>query len=849
MIKKVVKKKRWLNVLLAALLITFLLEGAIFSLTPPHLTISRPEDALVLYPEMEYYVSGMTVSGSLFTPTNNDPQIGFLLRKQAISSVVVSFDAPVQNDITIQVYYASEGENLSEERHVDATAMQGSTECLLSLPTGEYTHIRVDINGQTALKEIYVTKTDALPTFPVKDVTFRADRLLVNWALISAVLIYSLYEREKPALRLLKTGKEELCRKGWYLFAAAMVLCVVLRLNNSSMRCYNMVIPNNIAAVKTFSIGRPRAIRSDEYLGGASFFHDRAVGHWSLFWSGADSWPKVAEKVITLLNPNNWGSLFLSTEYAYSWSFAYNQAIGFIAGYALFRIITGQRLFSAAASLILALSPGVQWWWGPSSYGPIVMMVVLFYEYFEQKKAWKKLLCAYFIVCFTPVIVNGIYPAWDIPLAYFSLLLLIGIYLEKRAIPITRRDIPVIMVTCLCMAFIVGIHFLANQDETSAQLATVYPGARFSVGGDLPNQYWLNDLLMPFMPWKAQAVPGINQSEISSFLHLFPIPFVIYVLKFKELRNRFSVHCTVLFCAFCMVYMVLGIGDHLAKLTLLSYSTSERLYTVWGFSASVLLLLECYYLAPAGIAPAGRGETRTPDQVHMERAAMAVKLVLLNGSVLLLLAWAILRHRDYVDYMGAAGFCYVGLGLFVLANLLFFGKKRQFMTLMLILTLFCGAIVNPINSGTAMMTDTPLAREVRAIDAEDSGRWVALDHWFLPKYIYAQGVDCVNYLNWPPRFDLFTPLDQNGEYIEVYNRYAHMTITLTDEPTAFILNNIDQIQIDLNVDDLRLWDVSYVVSGGSTLNGSESTGFELIYHDNLDDIGIYRVIYHDHAEE
>lgn len=849
MLKKVMKKKRWLNVLLAALVIAFLLEGAVLSLTPPHLMVSRPENAVVLYPDMECYVNGMTVSDSLFTPTNNDPQIGFLLEKQAISSVVVSFDAPVQNDIEIQVYYASEGENLSEERRVDATAAQGSMECLLSLPSGEYTHIRMDMNGQAALKEIYVTKNDTLLTFPVKNVTFHADRLIVAWALISAVLIYSVYEREKPVLRLLKTGKEKLCRKGWYLFAAAMVLCVVLRLNNSSMRCYSMVIPNNIAAVKSFSIGTPRAIRSDEYLGGASFFHDRAVGLWSLFWSGADSWPKAAEKVITLLNPYEWGSLFLPAEYAYSWGFACNLAIGLIAVYALFRIITGQPVFSAAAALILALSPGVQWWWGPSTFGRFAMMVVLFYEYFEQKKRWKKLLCAYFIVCTTALIVNGIYPAWDIPLAYFSLLLLIGIYLEKRVIPITRRDIPVILVTCLCMAFVVGIHFLANQGDTSAQLATVYPGARFSAGGDLPNRYFLNDLIMPFMPWKEQAVPGINQSEISSFLHLFPIPFVLYVLKFKELRNRFSIHCTALFCVLCMVYMVLGIGGSLAKYSLLSYSTSERMYTVWGFSASVLLLLECCFLAPIGIAPAGRGETRVPAQVRRERAAIAAKLVLLNGSVLLLLAWAVQRHGDYVEYMGAAGFCYVGLGLFVLANLLFFGKKRQFMTLMCILTLYCGATVNPINSGTAVMTDTPLAREIRAIDAEDSGSWVVLDGWFLPKYVYAQGVDCLNYLNWPPRFDLYTPLDQNGEYMDVYNRYAHITVELSDEPTSFMLNHQDQIQIDLHVDDLRLWDVKYVVSRGSALNGSESTGFELIYHDTLDDIGIYRVIYHDHAEE
>lgn len=102
---------------------------------------------------------------------------------------------------------------VSEKRCVDATAARGSTDCLLSLPSGEYTHIRVDINGQAAVKEIYGADNDALLTFPVKDMTFRADRLIVSWALISAILIYSVYVREKPALRLLETGKEKLCRR------------------------------------------------------------------------------------------------------------------------------------------------------------------------------------------------------------------------------------------------------------------------------------------------------------------------------------------------------------------------------------------------------------------------------------------------------------------------------------------------------------------------------------------------------------------------------------------------------------------------------------------------------------
>ena len=50
------------------------------------------------------------------------------------------------------------------------------------------------------------------------------------------------------------------------------------------------------------------------------------------------------------------------------------------------------------------------------------------------------------------------------------------------------------------------------------------------------------------------------------------------------------------------------------------------------------------------------------------------------------------------------------------------------------------------------MTDTPLAKEIQAIDAEDSGRLVATGDFVLPKCVYAQGVDSYLYTAMIPRF-------------------------------------------------------------------------------------------------
>ena len=69
------------------------------------------------------------------------------------------------------------------------------------------------------------------------------------------------------------------------------------------------------------------------------------------------------------------------------------------------------------------------------------------------------------------------------------------------------------------------------------------------------------------------------------------------------------------------------------------------------------------------------------------------------------------------------------------------------------------------------------------------------------------------------------PLKKNEE---VYNRYAHICITLTEEETEAELVNTDYIQLDLNYEDLSKFDVEYILSVDE-LKSADENGLQNAY--------------------
>lgn len=55
-------------------------------------------------------------------------------------------------------------------------------------------------------------------------------------------------------------------------------------------------------------------------------------------------------------------------------------------------------------------------------------------------------------------------------------------------------------------------------------------------------------------------------------------------------------------------------------------------------------------------------------------------------------------------------------------------------------------------------------------------------------------------------------MDVIGEYTDVYNRYAHVKVSFTNEPISFQLMSPDSFNIELNTNDLeKNWCAIYTV--------------------------------------
>ena len=168
--------------------------------------------------------------------------------------------------------------------------------------------------------------------------------------------------------------------------------------------------------------------------------------------------------------------------------------------------------------------------------------------------------------------------------------------------------------------------------------------------------------------------------------------------------------------------------------------------------------------------------------------------------------------------------------------------KIIFLICVLFISFTAGALVNPIDHGTDVILENDYIHEVESIIHQDpNGKWIVTEASL--NYIIAAGAKTINSVNVYPDLDKWHIIDPNGQYEEVYNRYAHIKIEIQNETnTTFNLVSADLILINLNVNDLEKLNVSYI----STANDLEqfSNGnitFEKIYE--KDSYKIYHLKY------
>ena len=108
------------------------------------------EKSYGILPNCSHSVTNLTVSGSTYTTTSNDPTISFsgVNKYTNVTGVRVKFNKALEKDLqTLQVFYSTGGAGYSEANSKKVGAPAGSTELKVDIPKGTYDNIRVDIGS------------------------------------------------------------------------------------------------------------------------------------------------------------------------------------------------------------------------------------------------------------------------------------------------------------------------------------------------------------------------------------------------------------------------------------------------------------------------------------------------------------------------------------------------------------------------------------------------------------------------------------------------------------------------------------------------------------------------------
>ncbi len=622
----------------------------------------------------------------------------------------------------------------------------------------------------------------------------------------------------------------------WYIGIGILIFLTAMRFHGDSIAYYHYTIQPGIGDELSNPIfGIMRSIRSDEFVVStpgvlASQYGDTPFGVYNEVLRGTATLNLTTGVYIGLptliLAPWELIYAILPVEFAFSFCWYAPLIFGFLMMMELFYIISKNKMVSFTGALLVIFS---SWylWWGFSTYminAPGV--IVCLYYFTKETKLYKKVL---FIIgvalCFASFIVN-LYPAWQVPLGY--MFLAIGIwFLHENWNDIksfSKGDwLLLIGALILCAGLIIN-YFVSVSEYVEIINNTAYPGARFDSGSFSLNKlfYYIQS---PFYAYKDIS----NASEAGVFFSLFPIPtLAILWCWIKEKKKDWLTGGLLLVQIPMLIYAIFGVPEIVAKITLLSYTTSFRIIDIIG-------LIQIYFIV-----------ILFSRYKNVRRFNWIIAIVISIGTSVIAAYYSWRNFPGYLNIivMGIMMILIAGLGFVLLFKT---NKKIQRVALFFLIgiSLYTGIYVRPISVGLSAIYAKPVAQEIMQIVSDDpNAKWIAYGGSIeTPAFAVACGAPTINSVNTYPNLDLWRELDPNNQFNDIYNRYEHVKIVFTNDSTSFDLLQVDNVIINLSYKDIPKTGANYLFVNGN-LNFDMSNGYvslEKVY----DEYGasIYKLIY------
>lgn len=629
---------------------------------------------------------------------------------------------------------------------------------------------------------------------------------------------------------------DKIFRFRWIIGGVFILLCVIFEIHGSSISAYADIFDHHELSDIVF--GKYRPIRSDEWVIFTPFAFSQYFNNFSLISDIVRAAPtnmfmtygQAVWHPAIIYRPAQLGYLFLDQGSGLSFFWMSRLAILFLVSFEFARLILQvDKKYAVIYAIMVTFSPLAQWWWSVNSIAEILAagqgLIVTWKMYLENLEVKKRFLyVAGFLYC-AGVFIFGIYPAWQVAFGYVFLFCLIAISLSYReSFKFLWRDGIFWLVGFLVMFAPIAHAVYISKDMIELQMATEYPGRRFSTGGGWSLQDTLvfllqygSNILLPFTHSFANA--PFNESEWSSFFTMTPLGFIMFFyLKIKLKQNDFLMNSMFVLTMAFIIWEFTEIPVWLSKISFMSMTISNRLRAAVDFAQLVMVF---------------RGITLIKDfSTPFVRLVLAEFIALLSVVAIYCVApeWFIFKRGFIV-------FAFVSLSIFLFLTPM---NKKSFLTLSLLM-LAMGVTVNPINVGVDSIYKIPVGQKISEITQNEiagektKSLWLVEDQGTsLNDFPIMFGAPTINSVNVYPYFERWKKLDPTGKDFSVYNRYAHIIVTLTDEPTTFHdMGFLDVFSLKLNKNDLSKLDVKYILSKSDDLErfSTPKSKIQKIYED------------------
>ena len=630
-----------------------------------------------------------------------------------------------------------------------------------------------------------------------------------------------------------KINMEIIYKRRYQIGIIVFLVLVLFGFHGSSISIYNQVIqPNSFQEESNPIIGVSRTIRGDEWAVTTPTILSQTKNNFNSTSSILNAktsnitlYPKIVSKTLGAIStPNQIGFLFLPVDQAFSFSWYFGYFLLFFSSFELLMLITKKnKVNSFIGAILITFSPVVQWWeaWNIIAYGELA--IVLFDKYLKSKKITSQILLSILIGYIGCCYIMCLYPAWQIPYGFLFLILSIWVGKENKENCSLKKILVLIAIILITITVIVVPIFIESYDIYLLISNTSYPGKRLSTGG-----YGWQNLFNYFVAIFNSFSESSNASEMSQFISLYPIPIIMGIYYWynnrKKYKKDFLLVGLTLLSILLTIWNYIELPTWLAKISLLFMSTPNRCAIVASF---VCLLLLIYCLSKY-------------EEEDLKSEAKFQNLII---SILIVLFGIYIVNSNYADYVTSVmivfDICvYIPIIFMILLNHKYINKIALF--LLALLTFITGACVHPLNMGLKEIYNKPISKEIEKLEKINStANWATIGTaYFMPNYLVANGADTINSTNYYPNFDLWDKLNLK-KYENIYNRYAHLIIDITEEKTSVKLNYEDQIELYLNNNDVCKLDLDYLLTTGKTLEeyNNQNVKFSRLY--NKDGILIY----------